>query len=122
MQAIDCASTETQGRQPGENIALDEVNRAPGGRVALIADGDRLDQQHTVWLEQGAAFFKVGVKIPVPDGFDHFYRYQFIVLAGEFPVIAKQHFNLLRQARLRDALPGQFVLLRDIVVVVTRQP
>src|SRR5690606_10158539 len=60
----------------GEDEALDEVHRTQRLFVAMVLDGDGLDQGQALWLEQRGALGQVGVEVLVADGFDHFDRHQ----------------------------------------------
>ena len=77
-------------RAAGEDIALDEIHAAASLFIALIANGDGLQQHEAIGLEQGGAGLEVGGKVGVPYGLDHLDRYQLVVLAFQFAVVLEQ--------------------------------
>lgn len=66
----------------GKNITLNEIYAVFRHFVLLIRDGDRLQQHRAFGLEQLAALAKIGVVVVMAHRFDHFDRYQLVVLAA----------------------------------------
>ena len=94
-----------------KNVPLNEIHRTPRLFVALVCNGDRLQQHQAVVIEQAPALAEIVVVELVTDGLDHFDRHQLVVAAGEVAIILQQHGDPVRQSRLLDALPGKVELL-----------
>ncbi|MNI42412.1 hypothetical protein D3C73_967080 [compost metagenome] len=103
---------DAQGGQgsAGKDMALDEIHRALGLLITLVADGDGLQQHQAVVLEQRGAAAKVERQIAVPDRLDHLDRNQLVEAPAEVAVVFAQDGNALLQAKRLDALPGMGVL------------
>jgi hypothetical protein len=109
-----------------EHIALDVVDAAPGLFVAVVLDGDGLQQGNAIGLEQALQRGHVGVQVFGADGFDHLDRYQLVELALQVAVVLHQQRDLVLQAG-DAALGGQRMLLGgdggggDVAAVVPRR-
>ncbi|MNZ41380.1 hypothetical protein D3C78_589280 [compost metagenome] len=98
-------------RAAGEDVALDEVDAVARLAVALVADGDGLQQHQPVRLEQLRALAEVLGQVAVADRLDHLDRHQLVELAVELAIVLEQQGDAIFQAHLGDALRGVGVLL-----------
>ncbi len=107
-----------------EYIALDVIDAAPGLFVAVVLDGDGLQQGNAIRLEQALQRGHVGVQVFGADRFDHLDRHQLVELALQVAVVLHQQRDLVLQARLPYAPGGQRMLFcrdgggRDMAAIV----
>ncbi|KAG0757094.1 hypothetical protein G6F22_020075 [Rhizopus arrhizus] len=92
-------------------MALDEVHRAQRLPVAVVFDGDRLDQRAALRVEQAGDLAEVGLQILGADRLDHFDGDHLVVLALQVPVVLQHDADAVRQAGGADARGGQVMLL-----------
>src|SRR3546814_8223915 len=80
----------------GEDVALDEVDAAARLFVALVANGDGLQQHQPVVLEQPRALSEVSRQEVVADRFDHFDGHQLVELTVEIAIRSEEHTSELQ--------------------------
>ncbi|MNT18879.1 hypothetical protein D3C72_1541060 [compost metagenome] len=106
--------------------ALDVVHAAPRLFIALVLDGDGLQQGQPIRLEQPLQGGHVGIQILGTDGLDHLDGHQFVELPLQIAVVLHQQRHPILQPGLAHALCGQCVLLGgdggggDMAAVVLR--
>ena len=89
-----------------KDVALDEVGVAQGRRIALVRDGDGLDQRQTLGLEQMRYPREVVLVVLRAHRLDHLDGHQLVVLALQLPIVLLQHRDAITQPFPGDPLPG----------------
>ncbi|CEE59684.1 hypothetical protein XACW160_290032 [Xanthomonas citri pv. citri] len=111
--ARDCAGHRRDRRDEAarEDMPFDEVHRMQRLFVAVVFDGDGLDQRFAIVSQQAADLGEVRIQILVADGFDHLDRDHAVEAAFQVAVVAQQHRHPIAQTCRGDALVGQLELL-----------
>ena len=98
-------------RATGEDVALDKIDGVLRLFIALVTNGDGLQQHQPIGFEQVGALLEVGGQEAMAHGFDHLDGHQFVVLAAQVAVILQQQGDLPFQPLLLDTLFGVGELL-----------
>src|SRR6185503_6824083 len=112
-RACNRSAERTDRRQAasGEDVALDEIDRALRALVALVGDGDRLQQHGAMRFQQPAALREISVEVLMSDRLDHLDGYQLVIGAGEIAIVRAEHFDLPIEPGLTHALASETILL-----------